>query len=43
MLVWVALGVLFAAGISGRVAAMGPGTQARLILGDYVDDLKLDA
>ena len=43
VLVWVALGVLFAVGISGRVAAMGPGTQARLILGDYVDDLKLDA
>jgi len=39
VLVWTGLGVLFGLGLRRRVAALGAGRQARLILGDYAKDL----
>jgi amino acid transporter len=41
VLVWVGLGAMLAFGMRRRVAALGRGRQARLILGDYVKELGL--
>ena len=41
MLVWGGLGAVLAVGMRRRVAALGAGRQARLILGDYAKDLGL--
>ena len=40
VLLWTSLGAAFAMGTRRRVAALGPGRQARLILGDYVEVLR---
>ena len=40
VLLWTGLGAAFAVGMRRRVAALGPGRQARLILGDYVEVLR---
>ena len=41
VLVWVGLGAVLAVGMQRRVAALGIGRQARLILGDYAKELGL--
>ena len=41
VLVWGGLGAVLAVGMRRRVAALGAGRQARLILGDYAKDLGL--
>jgi len=41
VLVWVGLGAVLAVGMQRRVAALGIGRQARLILGDYAKELDL--
>ena len=43
VLIWVVLGMFFAAGIRGRVAAMGEQRRTRLVLGDYADSLYPEA
>ena len=39
VLLWTVLGAAFAMGTRRRVASLGPGRQARLILGDYAEVL----
>jgi len=42
VLLWTACGAALAAGLRRRVAQLGPGRQARLILGDQAGLVELD-